>query len=90
MRTRGEGGLNMTKNTHFVRRFIENATISETRVKPEGVNSFRGAFPVPQAIPISNFRPLSLLVCILWNIVIFTYLIQANIFDYPVTAIWGL
>ena len=26
----GEGGLNMTKNTHFVRRFIENATISET------------------------------------------------------------
>ena len=30
MRTRGEGGLNMTKSTHFVRRFIENATISET------------------------------------------------------------
>ena len=26
----GEGGLNITKNTHFVRRFIENATISET------------------------------------------------------------
>ena len=26
----GRGGLNMTKNTHFVRRFIENATISET------------------------------------------------------------
>ena len=26
----GGGGLNMTKNTHFVRRFIENATISET------------------------------------------------------------
>ena len=26
----GEGGLNMTKNTHFVRMFIENATISET------------------------------------------------------------
>ena len=25
----GRGGLNMTKNTHFVRRFIENATISE-------------------------------------------------------------
>ena len=30
MRTRGEGGLNMTKNTHFVHRFIENDTISET------------------------------------------------------------
>ena len=29
MRTRGEGGLNMTKNTHLVRRLIENATISE-------------------------------------------------------------
>ena len=30
--TRGEGGgvLNMTKNMHFVRRFIENATISDT------------------------------------------------------------
>ena len=26
----GRGGLNMTKNTHFVRRFIENATISDT------------------------------------------------------------
>ena len=26
----GRGGLNMTKNTHFVRRFIENATIPET------------------------------------------------------------
>ena len=26
----GRGGLNMTKSTHFVRRFIENATISET------------------------------------------------------------
>ena len=26
MRTRGEGGPNMTKNTHFVRMFIENAT----------------------------------------------------------------
>ena len=26
----GGGGLNMTKNTHFVRKFIENATISET------------------------------------------------------------
>ena len=26
----GRGGLNMTKNTHFVRRFIKNATISET------------------------------------------------------------
>ena len=24
----GRGGLNMTKNTHFVRRFIENATTS--------------------------------------------------------------
>ena len=24
------GGLNMTKNTHFLCRFIENATISET------------------------------------------------------------
>ena len=24
----GRGGLNRTKNTHFVRRFIENATIS--------------------------------------------------------------
>ena len=28
MRSRGEGG--MTKNIHFVCRFIENATISET------------------------------------------------------------
>ena len=28
----GRGGLNMTKNTHFVRRFIENATISETLI----------------------------------------------------------
>ena len=27
---RGGSELNMTKNTHFVRRFIENATISET------------------------------------------------------------
>ena len=26
----GRGGLNMIKNTHFVRRCIENATISET------------------------------------------------------------
>ena len=26
----GGGGLNMIKNTHFVRRFIENATISDT------------------------------------------------------------
>ena len=26
----GRGGLNMTKNTHFVRRFIENATTSKT------------------------------------------------------------
>ena len=26
----GRGGLNMTKSTHFVRRYIENATISET------------------------------------------------------------
>ena len=25
----GRGGLNMTKNTHFVRRFIENATSEE-------------------------------------------------------------
>ena len=25
----GRGGLSMTKNTHFVRRFIENAIISE-------------------------------------------------------------
>ena len=29
MRTRGKGGLNMTKNTYFVVRLIENATISE-------------------------------------------------------------
>ena len=26
----GRGGLNITKNTHFVLRFIENATIFET------------------------------------------------------------
>ena len=26
----GRGGLNMTKNTHFVRRFIEVPTISDT------------------------------------------------------------
>ena len=26
----GRGGLNMAKNTHFVRRCIKNATISET------------------------------------------------------------
>ena len=26
----GRGGLNMTKNTHFVCRFIENSTISDT------------------------------------------------------------
>ena len=26
----GRGGLNMTKNTHFVRRFIENVTIFDT------------------------------------------------------------
>ena len=26
----GRGGLNMTKHTHFVRRFSENETISET------------------------------------------------------------
>ena len=26
----GGGGLNMTKSTHFVRRFIENAIIAET------------------------------------------------------------
>ena len=26
----GRGGLNMTKNTHLVRRFIKNATISKT------------------------------------------------------------
>ena len=25
----GRGGLTMTKNTHFVRRFIENPTISD-------------------------------------------------------------
>ena len=26
----GRGGLDMTKNMHFVRRFMENATISKT------------------------------------------------------------
>ena len=26
----GGGGLKMTKNTHFVRRIVENVTISET------------------------------------------------------------
>ena len=26
----GRGGLNMTKSTHFVRRYIENDTVSET------------------------------------------------------------
>ena len=30
MRTRGREDLNMTKNTHFVRRLIENDTISDT------------------------------------------------------------
>ena len=30
MRTRGEGCVNMTKSTHFVCMFIENATLSET------------------------------------------------------------
>ena len=29
----GGGGLNMTKNTHFVRRFIENLERLERRVK---------------------------------------------------------
>ena len=33
MRTKGTGGLNMTKNTHFVRRFSENATLSETLLR---------------------------------------------------------
>ena len=28
----GRGGLNMIKNTHFVRRFIENTTISEMHI----------------------------------------------------------
>ena len=32
---KGGGGVNMTKNTHLVRRFIENATISETFKEPE-------------------------------------------------------
>ena len=35
------------------------------RVEPEGVNSFSGVFPTTQVIPISNFRPVSLLVFIL-------------------------
>ena len=30
MRTRGEGGSELDKSTHFVRMFIENATISES------------------------------------------------------------
>ena len=29
MRTRGEGGSDHDQNTHFVRRFIENATLPE-------------------------------------------------------------
>ena len=35
----GGGGLNMTKNTHFVRRFIRNATFETEREEPERVNA---------------------------------------------------
>ena len=46
------------------------------RVEPAGVvNSLSSLFPIPQVIPISNFRALSLLVFILWSFEIF------NLFD---------
>ena len=45
------------------------------RVEPEVVNSFSSVFPIPQVIPVSNFRPLSLLVFILWRFEI------SNLFD---------
>ena len=40
-------------------------------MEPEGVKSFRSVLPIPQAIPISNFRPLSLFDFILWSFEIF-------------------
>ena len=45
------------------------------RVEPEVVSSFSSVFPIPQVIPVSNFRPLSLLVFILWRFEI------SNLFD---------
>ena len=47
MRTRGKGGLNMIKNTHFVCMFIENATVSETlkdRPHQRGIHSAQCKF----------------------------------------------
>ena len=40
-----------------------------------GVNSYTSVFPIPQVIPISNFRSLSLLVCVLLTFEI------VNLFD---------
>ena len=48
---------------------------SLTRVEPEVVNSFSSVFPIAQVIPVSNLRPLSSLVFILWRF---------EISDYPV------
>ena len=49
--------------------------VGPLRVEPEVVNSFSSVFPIPQVIPVSNFRPLSLLVFILWRFEI------SNLFD---------
>ena len=42
-------------------------------MEPEVVNSFSSVFPTPQVIPVSNFRPVSLLVFILWSFEIFNF-----------------
>ena len=36
-------------------------------MEPEGASPFSSVLPTPQAIPISNFRPLYLFVFILWS-----------------------
>ena len=38
------------------------------RVEPDVVNPLSSIFPAPQVIHISNFRPLSLIVFILWSV----------------------
>ena len=50
----GRGGLNMTKNTHFVRRFMENATISKT---------FRARQQISRGIHSAHVNFISMICC---------------------------
>ena len=60
----GRGGLSMTKNTHFVRRCIENATVSKTfkdRVMEGNIKwlieklSLHGYTPLDLIVHISSY-----------------------------------